>query len=87
MAPVRASTSSKIVYVEWVDIVSTDGGWHTTEELDVWIESEPNIVHQIGFVYADTKDYLVLVDSFFDENVNGYAVKIPRGCIIKIERK
>lgn len=74
------------VYVEWIDIVATDGGWHSAEELDEWIDTEPNVVHQIGFLYKETPEYVVLIDSYFTGDLKGYAVKIPKGCIVKIVR-
>ena len=72
------------IYVEWVDIVATDSGWHTAEEIDEWLELEPNVVYQTGFLYKENEHYLVLIDSYFDENVIGTVTKIPKGCVIKI---
>lgn len=72
------------VYVEWVDIASTDSGWHTVDEIDEWLVEEVNVVHQVGFLYRENEHFLVLIDSYFDENVLGTVTKIPKGCILKI---
>lgn len=74
------------VYVEWVDIASTDSGWHTTYEVDEWLVEEANVVHQVGFLYRENEHFLVLIDSYFDENILGTVTKIPKGCILKIVR-
>lgn len=74
------------VYVEWVDIIATDSGWHSREDVDYWIENESDTVKQIGFLYRDTKGYVVLVDSFITPSYLGAATKIPKGNIIKIKR-
>jgi len=81
VSPIR----SNIVYVEWIDIISTDGGWHTDEELNEWIETEPDTVRQVGFIFMETDRFIVLTDSYFNNGLKGYAVKIPKGCIIKIK--
>jgi len=82
VSPIR----SEIVYVEWIDIIATDGGWRTEEELNEWIETEPDTVKQVGFIYKETDQYIVLIDSHFSNGLKGYAVKIPKGCIIKIQK-
>lgn len=84
-SPTRSDPPHK-VYVEWVDIIATDGGWHSVEELDEWIATESDTVHQVGFLYKETKEYIVLIDSYFTGDLKGYAVKIPKGCIVKITR-
>ena len=84
-SPIRSAPPQK-VYVEWVDIIATDGGWHSVDELDQWLATESDTVYQVGFLYKETKDYIVVIDSYFSADLKGYAVKIPRGCIIKIEK-
>lgn len=74
------------VYVEWIDIVATDGGWHSEADLEDWIQNEPCTVYQVGFLYKETPEYIVLVDSYFTSDLKGYAVKIPRGCIVRITK-
>lgn len=85
--PVKAINTPKMVYVEWIDIVATDSGWHTEDELNEWIESEPNKVHQTGFVFKETDEYIVLIDSFMTSEIKGTAVKIPKCVIERIEYK
>lgn len=84
-APLKTEGPQK-VYVEWVDIIATDGGWRTEEDLEDWIQNEPCTVYQTGFLYKETRDYIVIIDSYLASDFKGYAVKIPRGCILKIEK-
>ena len=86
VAPIQ-SQDSRPYYVEWVDIVATDGGWRSLDELNDWIANENSTVHQVGFLYAITEDYVVLVDSYFEDTTIGYAIRIPRGCIVKMEKR
>lgn len=79
--------SSQLVYVEWTDIVATDTGWRSREDLDSWIEGEEGLVHQTGFIYKETDTYIVLVDSYFDDTTIGAAIRIPKGVIKKIEKR
>lgn len=76
----------KLVEVEWIDITTTDPGWHTIEEIEEWIEQSTGKVKQAGYIYKDTNNYLVLIDSYFEDDILGCAVKIPKGCIIKIRK-
>ena len=80
-APIRSGYQQ--VYIEWTDIVSTDTNWHEQEEIDDWLETVDNVVHQSGFIYREDDQYLIIVDSFFTDNLLGAVTKIPKGCIIK----
>jgi len=74
------------VYVEWVDIIATDSGWHSKEDIDYWVKYESDTVKQTGFLYKETKTHIILVDSFITATYLGAATKIPRGNIIKIKK-
>jgi hypothetical protein len=74
------------VYVEWVDIIATDAGWHTKEEVDYWLQVETDTVKQVGFLYKETKTHIVLIDSFITPTYLGAAIKIPKGNIIKMQK-
>ena len=76
----------KGVYVEWVDIIATDTGWHSKEEVDYWAIHEDATVRQTGFLYKETATYIILIDSFISADFVGAATKIPKGNITKIER-
>lgn len=49
----------KLVYIEWEDAQSQNG-WHTREEVKEFIE-KPIIVNQIGWIFEETRRYIVLI--------------------------
>ena len=74
----------KRVEVTWKDIKSDDG-WHESEELDVFIH-EDNTVKQLGYLYEEDDEQIILLDSYFaDKQLFGGIHKIPKGCIIDIK--
>jgi hypothetical protein len=74
----------KIVLIKWKDIKSDDG-WHQAEDLDRFIH-EDNTVSQVGFLYEQDEEQIILLDSYFlDKELFGGVHKIPRGCIISIQ--
>ena len=73
------------VLVRWRDItVST--GWIEQDALDSFVmDSEESIVHQVGFLYEEDEDQIVLLNSFFSgKDLLGDVTKIPKGCVIQI---
>lgn len=76
----------KKVEVVWRDITYKNTGWSHTNEVDDFIkDSNENTVYQLGYVYRETEDLLVLVDSYFLDDKNfGTIHKIPKGCIISV---
>jgi hypothetical protein len=74
----------KIVRVTWKDITSDDG-WHGADELDVLIH-ESNTVEQVGFLYEEDEEQIILLDSYFTNRDRfGCLHRIPKGCIIEIK--
>lgn len=75
----------KRVEVTWRDIVF-DEGWHTQKQFDKWVtETSHNTVKQLGYLMEDEEDYLIIVDSYFeDESAYGTIHKIPKGCIVQV---
>ena len=74
----------ELAYVKWVDTTATDTGWHSIHEADDWIQNEPNIVHQVGFIYTQTKDYITLLDSYVGDTL-GVVTKIPTAVVLLLE--
>jgi hypothetical protein len=73
----------KIVEVIWIDIRS-DSGWRTLNQLETFITSK-NPVRQVGYLYEQDDDQIVLLDSYFQEkDLYGGVHTIPRGCIVSI---
>jgi len=75
----------KKVYIEWIDIIQMEAGWHSLEEIEEWDKVESDTVKQIGFLYKETKTYIIVIDSHLTGSHMGTATKIPKGTIIKIE--
>ncbi len=74
----------KIVQVTWVDIVSDDG-WHSQNKLDNYIHNNNKTVVQVGYLYEEDEEQIVLLNSYFtDKTTFGDITKIPRGCIVEI---
>lgn len=75
----------KKVEVVWIDITSHNG-WHTQNQIDRLIaNNQEGMVYQIGYLYEEDDDQVVLLDSYFvDKNTLGGIHKIPRGCIKSI---
>jgi hypothetical protein len=73
------------VLVRWVDI-TTQSGWITQDEADDFVSNnEGDIVQQVGFLYEQDDNQIVLLNSFFTEkDLLGDLTKIPKGAIIQI---
>ncbi len=46
----------------WEDIVSTDSGWRETSNADEWARTESTKVSQVGFLYKEEGDFILLLD-------------------------
>lgn len=74
----------KKVLVTWKDITSDDG-WHDADSIDKFVSDEENIALQIGFLYEEDENQIVLLDSYFlNKDLFGTIHKIPRGCVISV---
>ena len=76
----------KGIYVEWVDAKQSSSGWRSFEDVEEFI-NEPCIVKQIGFIYRQTNDKLVLIDSIVGIEGDldyGSVHVIPAPWIVKI---
>ncbi len=76
----------KRVEIVWIDVIATDTGWHTEEYIEEWISNEPTEVIQVGLLYRDTEDFVVILDSSFTgKGFLGAATKIPKGMIVSMK--
>jgi len=74
----------KKVEIIWRDIVSQNE-WISQEDLDIFITKSHDEVTQIGYLYEEDEDQIVLVGNYFKEkDLYGTIHRIPRGCIVKI---
>lgn len=76
----------KPVLVTWRDITSREG-WHDPIALEDFIgDTKEATVYQVGFLYEDDGDEVVLIDSYFaGKDLYGTITKIPKGCVIEIK--
>jgi len=74
------------VYIEWIDIIATDSGWHSDEEIEEWLRTEGDTVKQMGFIYRQTDSHLILLDSYISGTFVGTATKIPKCNIVKLNK-
>lgn len=71
----------KIVYVEWIDIASTDSGWRTLEEAMDWADETDSVVRQVGFFLDKDDDYLTLACSYIPDWLVGTTIRIPMSTV------
>ncbi len=69
------------VYVEWEDIIATNGEWRSPGEAKAWNKETSGLVHQLGFIVAKNEDYVILTESYMGDSLLGYCVRIPVGNI------
>ena len=77
----------KLVYIEWCDAVS-NSSWFDKKEVDKWCEDESEIIKQVGWIYKETNEYMVLVSRLSKSNNGawdqyGSIQKIPKTWIYK----
>jgi len=76
----------ELVYIEWEDAIA-QAGWHSKRETRKWAKESSMIISQIGWVYKETKKYIVLISRICidDEKITSYGnlQKIPKTWIKK----
>lgn len=78
-----------LIYLEWEDAHSRSG-WHTKDEIQKYWEEERCIVKEIGWIYKETKNSLLLYGRIQEwaedepEDIQyGLLQKIPKSWIRK----
>ncbi len=77
----------KLVQIGWADAISNEDGWHNIEDAVKWAEDDNWIVHQVGWIIKETKDYILIANIFNeasagrDETYSGL-FKIPKPWIL-----
>ena len=70
----------KLVFCVWEDIVTSSSAWKEADEAVDWADSEPGLVHQVGFQFEKNDEHLILIDSYFpegDDQLVGAVTRIP----------
>ena len=80
--------TNETVLVKWRDITTSGLGWVDQNEVDLFVtDSDECIVYQVGFLYEQDENQIVLIDSYFHgKSLWGNVTKIPMGCVIEIVR-
>lgn len=74
----------KKVEIKWKDITSHDE-WHTADEVDKFVNDDEGIVSQLGYIYEEDENQIVLLDAYFvNKDLFGTIHKIPKGCVISV---
>lgn len=78
----------KIEYIEWVDAMQNLEGWMDFDEAKQWADSNQWIIHQVGFVMEENKDYILMCLKKTEDFENmpamyGAIIKIPKPWIVK----
>jgi len=73
------------VLIIWRDI-TTLNGWISQDEVDDFVmDSKENIVNQVGLLYEEDENQIVILNSIFEnKDIIGDVTKIPKDCIISI---
>lgn len=67
-----------LVYCIWSDIISSDSNWRDLDSAIQWVDDESGLVSQVGFMLEKNDEYLILLDSFFNEgDMVGSVTRIP----------
>ena len=72
-------TTYPLEMIEWYDAES-EVTWATEAEMDEWCK-QLSMATEVGWVYEEDKDIIVLVTSFFGDGTFGNRTKIPKGMI------
>ena len=80
-------SKNRIKKIQWLDAVANKS-WFYEDEMKIWSEKTNCIIEEIGFIVAETKDYIVFATSIKqDDGVEpiryGGLHKIPKQMIIK----
>lgn len=75
---------NNMVIVEWVDATYDEEGWRPAPEYNKLL-LEPISVQTIGFLVADKKEYVTLIQTLAKDSGYMNRFTIPRGCIISIQ--
>jgi hypothetical protein len=75
------------VLITWRDI-TTLNGWVSQDEVDDFVtDAKENIVNQVGFLYEEDENQIVILNSIFEnKDIIGDVTKIPKDCIISVIR-
>ena len=79
----------QLVKIGWADAIENLNGWHTLEEALEWAKDDNWIVHQVGWILEETKDYILLSSKQNDasggrDSTFGGLFKIPKPWVLYV---
>ncbi len=74
----------KLVYIEWEDACSNES-WMNEDEISRWANGRKYIVKQVGFIYKEDKEHIILFTGLQEEYelTMHQFMKIPKSLIRK----
>lgn len=73
----------KLYKIGWADAIENLDGWHSKEEAIEWALNDDWVVHQVGWIIKETKDYILFTSQFNEASAGrsktfGGLYKIPK---------
>lgn len=75
----------KLIYIEWEDAIAQTG-WHTEKEIQEWSDKDNTIIKEVGWIYKESKRYLVLISRKTEESMGDDPKYITYGLLQKIPK-
>ncbi len=72
----------KLVKLGWLDAIESSG-WYTLEEALKWGETDNMLIHEVGWILKETKEYILFACRWSE---NGSDKDISYGSILKIPK-
>jgi hypothetical protein len=72
----------KLVFVQWLDITSTDSNWRNLEDATDWADDVDSVVRQTGFLVGKDDEFLTLTCSYVPGlELVGTTIRIPMSVV------
>lgn len=73
---------NKIILIKWIDSQGVSSDWEFKDEMK---PQKPCIITSIGFIEAETPEYITIYQNDSDNQVVG-RMTIPKACILKTKK-
>ena len=73
----------KLLYIEWADAFEFTDGWMEIEEAIARAQSTNWIVHMVGWVLEENKEYLLFSPAWTEDGGFTSVLKLPKPWILR----